>query len=452
MGKKAILGIVLTIMLTSVLTLTVDIRLAKATSYPEIINTKAAGWNPSASGNIIAFTTVEGEAGQDLNDDGDMWDWVPRYYDTSSDITTNTPATGTQPSFDGDIIAFVTYDTNIGQDVICYYDISTSTVVNTGIVGLFPSTDGNIIAFDSWEEYVGEDLNGDGDTNDDIIRYYDIPTGTITNTGAVGRDASISGGIIAFTTRPLIRYYNISTGAVVSTGAIGDSAHVSGSMIAFWAWEDKLGYDWNGDGDTNDSVIGYYNTSDSTTTYIKVGWNPSIEGHIVAFTTSEADINQDLNRDGDLADSVIRYYDVLTSIVTNTGAVGVWPSIGGDFIAFETGENWINEDLNEDGDLDDRVIRYLLLEKPLPDTMGELKTEIEEYWQTGEIDNHGIIKSLIVKLNVAQKLVDKGMIDEAKSILGDDFIPQVQELSGIHITVEAADILIKSAEYIMSHL
>lgn len=89
---------------------------------------------------------------------------------------------------------------------------------------------------------------------------------------------------------------------------------------------------------------------------------------------------------------------------------------------------------------------------PLPRTIGELKTEIEELGSEGEIDNQGIVKSLIAKLNVAQRLVDKGKVDEAKTILSDDFILQVQNLSGVHITVEAADILTKSAEYILSHL
>ena len=56
------------------------------------------------------------------------------------------------------------------------------------------------------------------------------------------------------------------------------------------------------------------------------------------------------------------------------------------------------------------------------------------------------------KLDVAQRLADKGKIDEAKSILEDDFTPQVQNLSGIHIKIETADILIKSAEYILSEL
>jgi len=81
-----------------------------------------------------------------------------------------------------------------------------------------------------------------------------------------------------------------------------------------------------------------------------------------------------------------------------------------------------------------------------------LKAEIEEMGSDGEIDNHGIVKSLLAKLNVAQKLVDEGKIDEAKSILEEDFIPQVQNLANIHITQEAADTLIESAEYILSNL
>jgi hypothetical protein len=84
--------------------------------------------------------------------------------------------------------------------------------------------------------------------------------------------------------------------------------------------------------------------------------------------------------------------------------------------------------------------------------VNELKTEIEEFYADGEIDNQGIVKSLLAKLNTAQKLVDEGKTDEAKSILEDDFIPQVQNLSGIHITVEAADTLVESAEYIISNL
>jgi len=102
----------------------------------------------------------------------------------------------------------------------------------------------------------------------------------------------------------------------------------------------------------------------------------------------------------------------------------------------------------------DNIDNYPLVEpwSPLPQTIEELETKIEELGSEGEIDNQGIVTSLLAKLDVAQKLIDKGKIDEAKSILGEDFIPQVQNLSGVHIAPEAAEILIESVEHIISNL
>ena len=93
-----------------------------------------------------------------------------------------------------------------------------------------------------------------------------------------------------------------------------------------------------------------------------------------------------------------------------------------------------------------------ILPLPVSTTIDELRAEIEDLGSQGEIDNQGIVRALVTKLNVAQKLVDKGKIDEAKSILNDDFIPQVQNLSGIHISIEAVAILVESAEHIIAHL
>ena len=76
-------------------------------------------------------------------------------------------------------------------------------------------------------------------------------------------------------------------------------------------------------------------------------------------------------------------------------------------------------------------------------------TEVEELGFEGEIDNQGTVASLLAKLNVAQKLIDDGKIDQAKNIL-DAFINEVQAQSGKHITLEAADILIQSAGSIIS--
>ena len=96
---------------------------------------------------------------------------------------------------------------------------------------------------------------------------------------------------------------------------------------------------------------------------------------------------------------------------------------------------------------------YPLMEPwtPLPRNIDELKTEVEELGSEGQIDNQGIVKSLIAKLDVAEELIDMGKLNEAKRVL-ECFITQVKKLTSIRITEEAADILIQSAEYILSHL
>jgi parallel beta-helix repeat protein len=88
----------------------------------------------------------------------------------------------------------------------------------------------------------------------------------------------------------------------------------------------------------------------------------------------------------------------------------------------------------------------------IPTTIAELKAKIIELGSEGEISNQGIVNSLISKLDIAQKFVDKGKIDAAKTLLANGFISQVKSLSGNRITVEAANIIIESAQYIISHL
>lgn len=87
----------------------------------------------------------------------------------------------------------------------------------------------------------------------------------------------------------------------------------------------------------------------------------------------------------------------------------------------------------------------------LPITIDELKATVEELGSQGHIDSQGIVQSLHAKLNVAQKLIDDGKIEQAKNILN-TFINEIQAQSGKHITPEAAEILIESAEHIISNL
>ena len=66
-------------------------------------------------------------------------------------------------------------DGDTSDNVIRYYNISSGITSNTGAVGSFFSINGNIIAFSTYEGSVDVDLNGDGDTWDSVIRYYTIP-------------------------------------------------------------------------------------------------------------------------------------------------------------------------------------------------------------------------------------------------------------------------------------
>jgi len=334
---------------------------------------------------IIAFYTYEGEVGVDLNGDGDQLDDVIRYYNVSSGITTNTTAVGYEPAIGGNIIAFLTDEFRVDEDlnndtdkddiVIRYYDIASGTTNNTGEVGYDVAVDNGIITFTVSEEEFGEDLNEDGNIIDRFIWYYNVSTGlTFNATTILGAYASKDGNIIAFETweewdnidlngdgdtfDSVIRYYNMSTETIVNTTAVGYEPSIDGNIIAFYTEESGVD-DLNGDGDYSDRIIRYYNISSGTITNTAVyGTFPCVKGNIIAFETWEPDFGEDLNGDGSLDDNIIRYYDISTGTTFTTAAVGYYASVDADMIAFNTYESSVDEDLNGDGDKDDRIIRY----------------------------------------------------------------------------------------------
>lgn len=301
-----------------------------------VTNTGADGVFPSASGSIIAFSTNEASNGQDLNGDGDTGDTLIRYYDTGTGTVTSTGAVGYNPSVSGSIIAFTTVEDYAGQDlngdgdradwVVRYFDMTTGTVTNTGADGVNPSASGSIIAFATYESSTG-DLNGDGRDWDAVIRYYDTATGTVVNTGANGENPSASGSVIAFATNEgvigqdlsgdgdiwdfVVRYYDIGTGTVTNTGGVGHVPSASGAIIAFYTPEGSIGQDLNGDGDISDAVIRYYDAATGMVTSTRaVGQQPSASGMTIAFVTFESYAGRDLNGDGDMSDQVIEYFTI----------------------------------------------------------------------------------------------------------------------------------------------
>jgi 2',3'-cyclic-nucleotide 2'-phosphodiesterase/3'-nucleotidase len=84
-------------------------------------------------------------------------------------------------------------------------------------------------------------------------------------------------------------------------------------------------------------------------------------------------------------------------------------------------------------------------------TSKSLVNSINGFFAEGLIDNGGTQTSLLQKLGSIQKDIDKGKLDTAINKLG-AFINEVQAQSGNHITVEAADLLIADAQWVIDHL
>lgn len=196
--------------------------------------------------------------------------------------------------------------------------------VSTGAEGKNPSLHGSIIAFSTPEAAVQTDLNVDGDLFDNVIRYYDLATGLVTNTAAAGDNPSVYGNVIVFRTpRGVIQYYDIEGRRLFNTTVVGEEPKVWGDMIVFAG---------------NDQKLRIYNVSSGSLENIGVfGSNPTLDGRVIAFSTVETLVNTDLDGDGTINPftSVVRFYDLSTRAVVNTGAVGDRTSVYNMLIAFD---------------------------------------------------------------------------------------------------------------------
>jgi len=201
-------------------------------------------------------------------------------------------------------------------------------IVNTKATGRNPVIYGSTIAFETSETDIGKDLNNDGDMTDKVIRYYDIDSGEISNTEIAGKNPSI------------YAYY-----------------------LAFETQEADQNTDLNSDDDKNDNIILYYSLRDkkviSTTAE---GKDPELFKDFIAFSTPESLMEIDYNNDGDKQDDIIKYYKISTKELTNTKAAGLNPATSDKFIVFETSEKDDDKDLNNDGDKEDIVLRYFIME------------------------------------------------------------------------------------------
>lgn len=250
-------------------------------------------------------------------------------------------------------------DGDINDTILRYQNLMTGEVINTGLIvsGTHHSIDiyKHIIAF------VGENSH---------IYYYDTHTGIVGETGDTGLHPSIYENIIAFDSKGVICYFDLNTQTLTNTEFSGNSPHTYKGLIVFHTCNPEptiYFYDLHTGAEINTGIIGRHAT---------------LYENFIAFETPEFSIAKDLNSDGDTKDWVIRYYNLAAQTIANTSAVGRYPVLHGNRIVFMTPERSVNQDLNGDSRILGSVIRYYDLEKGYVVNTQELGTEPDIYDDT----------------------------------------------------------------------
>jgi len=83
-------------------------------------------------------------------------------------------------------------------------------------------------------------------------------------------------------------------------------------------------------------------------------------------------------------------------------------------------------------------------------TIGGIIANVESFYEEGEIDNAGVLNSLLQKLENAQAALSKDNAKAAANKL-EAFLNEVEAQSGVHISSDAADSLIMDVEWFLAH-
>jgi len=221
---------------------------------------------------------------------------------------------------------------------------------------------GNFVAFPTPEKYLGRDLDGDGELNDTVLRYVDLTTCHVFNTGIPvsgrARSIDISDSYIVFADiHGRIMYYDLSTHLTYNTGLRGSQPSVVDNTIIFEAFAGGIiGYDieahtawpispsgrspsaskdWVAfiDGDPPTLHLYEMATHESIDTGFPAS-RPYVSDNVVAFECNEYLLGTDVNGDRDTSDIIIQYYVLSTGELVNTRLTGFMPAVGGKWLVF----------------------------------------------------------------------------------------------------------------------
>jgi hypothetical protein len=362
-----------------------------------LTNLKLAVWSLVMTGKWLACNVSEhGQGNWDLNGDGDTDDFVLHVIDLETNVTTNLGlAAAWWPAMAGNWLALTVSECGQGN----------------------------------------HDLNGDGDADDDVLHLHALEAGVTTNLGISTLDyleiweegvaflvdavfhvllfrdmmpvnlrlvaqahacfgppgcftMNLSGRALCLLAEDrTLHVYDIGTGTIsyVASGCsevMDGNIATSGKWLAFKVDEDLQDKDLNGDGDRDDYVLHIHDLVAQETINLGVAlWltplgSISASGRWLAFAFSEAaQGQQDLNGDGDYWDFIVHLLDLETRTTINLNlSRGDSLTFAGSALVLSVDEEAQRQDLNGDGDLEDKVIHVVHLEgfgPPLPFHRGD---------------------------------------------------------------------------------
>ena len=334
-------------------------------------------------GGLLVFLVSEAFQGEDINNDGDQMDAIVHFYDASDGriTVTKTEAYLSRPFLtDGTVVCAALekgFDLNGDGDgddrVLVRLDYDQGSVKETSLgLALPPVNSSTLIAggdgfalFHVSEDAQGEtDLDGDGAATQNVVFSYDARSERIVNTG-VGLDLAwlrVSEGDGWFLDREgHLILHDVDTGVTRNTRirATPTQTDLPGH-VALYLREETENTDLNGDGDLEDTISALYDLGNDSLIHFR-SWADTQYfggGAVYLFFAEDGIGAGDVNGDGDLEDRLQYRYDLQTGeleLLPISG--GVVARVGADVFASVLLESQEGEDLNEDGDQDDRILR-----------------------------------------------------------------------------------------------
>ncbi|NOT29770.1 MAG: hypothetical protein HOP15_04890 [Planctomycetes bacterium] len=363
---------------------------------PEVVNLQQNAIRFEATTYALAYLVPESPLGSpDLNGDGDRTDWVLHVTDVRTRVTSNfglaADLTGAL-SAAGRWIAFLVDegfqghtdlngDGDASDQVLHLYESRRGRMINLGVAATSFELGEQFLAFSLSEAKQGAvDRNGDGDTSDQILQAFELPSlrpvsfGLATGPGnyqlrgeriafgvfegaQTASDLNADGDVLDL----VLHVAKPRTGAVVNLKRalpLVRGFELEPPLLGYRVNEDAQRMDANGDGDRLDEVMEVFDFDSGRTHPLLlacVQFDLSAEGAaLLVFEQAQGGL--DLNGDGDALDRVLFAWSPSAGTPRNLGqATSALFALAGASLAYLVDERAQASDLNGDGDLGDFV-------------------------------------------------------------------------------------------------